>query len=243
MVESYLVFCFSLLVLPSCKAIVYHIPKCGGTTVAKVFRRFLQPSDYIIYDKYVVNGQNAPTLKIDSLFASIPKHSTFEESCYFISKLFPSIEFNHIFISRSPYSRLKSAFTFLKDRHPSGRLMHRGISHNLTEMRFLDFLSSNMVGNSGCKAAHPQSQWLPLSDNFQKTTFKLESFSQRGQLLKFLRFFPTYCDNISPEMFSRKHSNKSNPLFTPLSDERACVDIINDIYSEDFLRFSYPKHY
>ena len=78
MVETFIVS--SLLVLRSCKAIIYHIPKCGGTTVAKVFRPFLQPSDYISYDEYVLNGQSIPTPKVNSLFAGLRKHSTFEDS-------------------------------------------------------------------------------------------------------------------------------------------------------------------
>lgn len=201
----------------------------------------MQPSDYIIYDKFIVRGQGAPSPKQDSVFSAIRKHSTFEDVCNVTGHLFPGINFNHVFISRNPYSRIKSAFTFLKGRYQSGALNHMGISYNMADMSFLDFLSSSIVGKHGRKAAHPQSLWLPSDSNIPQLIFKLESFSSDEKLNEFINYFSSYKGKILPNMFSLKHSNKSSPSSAPISDESACIDIVNDLYDEDFRRFSYSK--
>lgn len=229
-----------MIILKSCNTIVYHIPKCGGTTFSKVFRQYLLEEDLIILSNNRLAGSEKIKKKINSLNSTKPlKHSTHQKAIQFLEHIFPNTSFTHLFIGRNPIDRTVSAYKFLRERFKQTGLMHNGNVFDIKSMKFSDFLNSHLVGEYGRISAHPQTKWLPNTEANKKIIFKLEDIKDRQKFDELVSILPYYKDKIQIDDFQTFHSNRSYHKKKQITINRQSTAAIKEIYGKDFLNFGY----
>jgi hypothetical protein len=207
------------------KIIFIHIPRCGGTSIEKNLwkKEFNKDFDFDQSDeKHLLQGfvdEYKNKYQFDGL-----QHLTFHN----IKKIYleESKSFFKFSFIRNPYSRIASTYagvmTFRKDLR-NFLVMHKDTSFK----NFLYLIKKN-------KHTH----WLPMNNFFSNNDLnflgRFENFNNDLEKLEKITNFRLIKKNFSGDLnFSEKYN------YLEFYKDKECIDLVNEIYAEDFVRFNY----
>lgn len=188
-----------------------HIPKNAGTTIEKIFSMYENPNSLWVGSELNLN---------EGKFA--PQHLNYA----LLTKTYPKINFDSMIkftFVRNPYSRAISLFNWnLKHGYYKPKF-----NNKFTNIEFNHFLTT-FISKLNSSHKLPQSFYFDCEYDF---VGRVENFKE-----DFSKFLNTY--NI-PIVYKGEHFNKTNSseLINNLSREN--IDVINDLYREDFENFNY----
>jgi hypothetical protein len=198
------------------KFIIMHIPKTGGSTITNYFKKYNDCNSYTILWG---NRQG-----IDHAHLSV---SEIEQFCKI--KTCNLTQYKWFAFVRNPYDRIYSAYTYLKlnPQFPFSSYEEFLISLKTNQNQYIHsrplitFLNSEQISKYSIKILrleHFQSHFLDLISLFH--------------LPKTWKNFNISCPDLTKQ-FRYEDIYLNNP---------SCVQLIDDIYSDDFVLFRYPKY-
>jgi len=201
-----------------------HIPKCAGSSIERYIRQINGAELAFVDISFVGNPAKEPWN------ISSPQHI---DGASF-ARFFPRSFFDAFFaVVRDPANRVKSAYQFQ-------RFVERKIEHSMPLDKFIiEHLRAN-YSMPGWMDNHflPQARFLYPKTGYQ--VFKLER-DGLAPVKKYIddQLFGNVIDLKMPHENAAKKKNKIEPEELQLSQQS--IEIINEIYHEDFTRFKYAK--
>lgn len=193
-----------------------HLPKCAGSTIMKSFGRCWN-------DKRYKNGH--PHLTTTDTHYSLHRSDTIRVDLDINEyKLFTFV--------RNPYSRIVSAFFYLRDTNLRYRQdRHYRNTHNLQEMNFSEFVKEKLL-----IAKYPH--FDGIVDKYIKSE-DLEKFDFIGKTENMQTDCDLVCDIIKRPKRILPHDNKSeHKHYTEYYDDES-RKIVANIYAKDIEYFDY----
>jgi len=201
-----------------------HIPKCAGSSVESYIKKINGAELAFVDISFVGNPAKKPWN------ISSPQHI---DGASF-ARLFPRSFFDSFFaVVRDPLSRLKSAYKFQ-------RIVEKKIASSQPLDLFIKKQLQTNYANVGWMDNHflPQSRLLYPNTGYQ--IFKLER-DGLGPVKKYIdnQLFGNAIDLKMPFENAAKKIDSFDQSDLELSLES--IEILNEIYKDDFMRFKYPK--
>jgi hypothetical protein len=197
------------------KIVIMHIPKTGGSTITNYFKKYNDCNSYNI-----LWGNRKG---IDHAHLSV---SEIEQTCIKNRKL---TDYKWFAFVRNPYDRIYSAYIFLK------------LNPQFPYTSYEQFLISLKDNPNQYIHSRPLITFMNYEQisKYSITILRLEHFQSHFSYLISLFHLPKTWKNfnISSPDLSKRFRYENIYLNNP-----SCVQLIDDIYSDDFLLFRYPKY-
>lgn len=190
-----------------------HIPKTGGSTVEHLMDMNNEDSLWFVDGKL----EHGRSVVIDGVMYA-PQHFTWD----IISKEYPKFYENSIKFTfvRNPYTRLLSEYFWL----------HKKIK--IFDPELFDVWVKDFLSNIDNDHKLPQHRFIPENIDFIGKTENLTQDLQN--LIKKYNLPFTYNGDI----IGNTSHNKEKLIHELKSDS---IDLINDVYNDDFIKFNYKK--